>query len=280
MPGNPPQPAVVHVDLDGAAAIFGAHGWDWPVADDPLFESGLSNALDFFDIVGVRATLFTIARDLESDVRRNLLREAVARGHRIGSHTVTHRRLRELASDDKRREIFESRERLQSVLGVEVEGFRAPEYSIDREVLELVAEAGYRYDSSLFPSPEFAARVAVDRVAPEPHEALPGLWELPLPAHRPMPYPFHPCYSLVLGRWYFRLGLRRHRRQGVPFVLLFHLTDFADPLPPGRIPGWKGRIFTLSHLDAERKNRRCRGMWDLVTREYEVMDTSTLLERS
>jgi hypothetical protein len=37
--------AVVHVDLDGASAIYTMHGWPYPHDTDPLFESGLENLL-------------------------------------------------------------------------------------------------------------------------------------------------------------------------------------------------------------------------------------------
>ena len=40
---------MVHVDLDGARHIFRAHGWAYPWPDDPLFESGMAQLLDFFE---------------------------------------------------------------------------------------------------------------------------------------------------------------------------------------------------------------------------------------
>ncbi len=261
-------PAAVHVDLDGAAHIFRFHGWPYAGSDDPLFESGLRRALEFFDATGVRATLFVIAEDLDHPRKRELLQEAVARGHEIASHSVTHRRLTDLGRQDKRREIVESRERLQNVLGVEVRGFRAPGFAVDQEAVEFIDAAGYDYDSS------FLAR----RNPPVPLPPQGGrLLELPIPMHGVLPLPFHPCYSLVMGKWLFRSGLRQFRRTGAALVLLFHLTDLADPLPADRLPGPMARFYTLSYLSAEHKQRRCREMLDWVRRDYELVDTGRLV---
>ncbi len=271
--------ASVHVDLDGGADIFAAHGWTYELEGDPMFASGLANALDFFDVEDARATFFVIARDLGDLAKRPLLEEIVRRGHAVASHTTTHRLLPTLSTEEKRREVFESKARIEAELGVEVEGFRAPGFAIDRESLELVAEAGYAYDSSLFPTQRDAAKTRLQGVLPFPHRPLEGreLIEVPMPSHGRMPFPFHPSYSLVLGTWYFRLGLRR-TEHGVPLVLLFHLTDFAEPLPYEAIGGVGKKLFTISHLSARTKRERCRKMLARVRRDYELVPTRALFE--
>lgn len=262
--------AVIHVDLDGARHIYRAHGWSFSSADDSLFASGLVRVLDFLEAAGLRATLFVIAEDLADPTKRELLQIAAGRGHQLASHSHSHRRLPGLPRAEKWREIWESRERIQAVLGVEVPGFRAPGFGIDQESLELIAEAGYVYDASLFSN----GREGVAGLRPVDSAAL---VEVPLPRSAGLPFPFHPSYSLVLGMWYFRWGLRRFRETGAPLVLLFHLTDLADPLPVERLIGWRSRIYTLSHLSAETKRRRCQAMLDLVSRHYTLIETRELL---
>jgi hypothetical protein len=278
VPSRPP--AVVHLDLDGYSAICAAHGWEAPHGRDQLFLTGLSNALDALAQTGVKATLFVIAQDLADPDKLALLRSAVAQGHEIGSHTVTHRRLTTLSSREKASEVRDSREQIAATLGVPVLGFRAPAFDLDREVIDLVAQAGYRYDSSLFPNARAARSIRVERVSEWPHRLPPAseLMELPLPGFAPLPVPYHPCYSLVLGTWYFRAGLQRTARIGSPLVLLFHLTDFADPLPSESAPGWKRRFFTLSYLSAAEKRRRCGLMLAEVAGRYQLGPTADLLE--
>jgi peptidoglycan/xylan/chitin deacetylase (PgdA/CDA1 family) len=272
-------PAVVHVDLDGASAIYTMHGWPYPHDTDPLFESGLENLLSLLDRLGVRATLFVIACDLDNPRKLALLKKAVARGHEIGCHSWTHRRLTRLAHEQRVHEISASRERIASLLEVPVDGFRAPYFDIDGETHQLIAQAGYRYDSSLFPGRKIAFGNGYIASGPEPARLWPehALVELPLPGYAPLPFPFHASYSLVLGNWYFRLGLQRHRRCGAPLVLLFHLTDLADPLPAAMLRGPKTRFFTLSHLDGARKQMACARIIDEVKKHYRLVDTDTLL---
>jgi hypothetical protein len=277
--GSRGQRAVIHLDLDGASAIYRVHGCSFDADRDGLFETGLQNALDFFRKAKVQATLFVIAEDLGDPRKVELLAEAVKRGHEIASHTLTHRKLTALDRDEKRREIFESRERIAAKLGVDARGFRAPGFAIDNESLELIDAAGYAYDSSLFPETKFARKIGVTKLSAAPHQLLENrrLVELPLPAYAPLPAPFHPCYSLVLGTWYFRLGLRRFRQTGSPLVVLFHLTDFSDPLPNHQLPNWRAKFYTLSHMTREVKWRRCEQMLELVRNHYWIADTLSLL---
>jgi len=274
--------AVVHVDLDGAMDIFRMHGWRWSGSNgsDPLFDTGLPRVLDFLQGAGIPATLFVIARKVSEPLALSRLREAVRRGHEVASHTISHRPLSRLSRAEKRHEIFESRAMLSDALGVPVQGFRAPNFDLDRESLEMVAEAGYGWDSSLVPGRRSVAAVGLAEVVPRPFRPLPGsaLVELPLPRHAPLPFPFHPSYGLVLGEGYLALGLRCFRRLDAPLVFLFHLTDFGEPLSRGLASGPLRRFFTLSHLSAETKERRCRRMLEQVQGRYAVVRSRDLVE--
>jgi len=266
---------MIHVDLDGASTIFAVHGLAYPAETDPLFETGLRNCLDFLADAGLKATFFVIAGDLRYPAKRALIQEAVRAGHEIASHSLSHPKLTTLPEEARRREVFESRAVLAETLGTEVTGFRAPMFDVDRPLFELLGEAGYRYDSSLFPRADVARRIGVPRLERQPHHPIPGgsLLELPLPAYAPLPFPFHPSYSLMLGTWYYRLGMARFTRYGAPLVLLFHLTDFADPLPPGYVSSSKIKYFTLSHLPGATKIKRCRQMVSHTQRYYQVIPT-------
>ncbi len=274
-------PAVVHVDLDGATHIFEDQGAPYDYDDDPLFETGLTNLLDFFDRNEVKATLFVIAADLEDPRKKELLVEAARRGHEIASHSVTHRRLARLTREEKRAEIAESRARLESGLGTTVLGFRAPHYDVDRDCFDLLDEYGYRYDSSTYSTSEFAERLQLPAMAVGLHRPFidRALVEFPLPDYKPAPFPFHPCYSLIVGKRYARWRMGRFRKTELPLVMLFHLTDMAEPLARDRVPGWRLRLMTLSHLSASTKIARCQDMFDFAKTLYRFTDTVSLLDQ-
>jgi Polysaccharide deacetylase len=261
----------VHLDLDGYSDICRVHGWTAQTRRDALNQSGMYNALEFFSKQNIPATMFAIAQDVRSATKAENLRDAISAGHEIASHSITHRKLTGLSSAEKRKEIAESKAMLEQALGVRVRGFRAPEFAIDTESLRLLETEGYDFDSSLFPNRKTPAR---------PHTVHPGgtLMELPLPAHAPLPLPFHPSYSLVLGNWYFKTGLRQSIRQRLPLVLLFHLTDFADPVPDQDLPNWTAGVYTLSFLSQAEKLRRCTAMLEFVQRHYRIVSTTEFIE--
>ena len=280
---DPRPPAVVHVDLDGVTDIFAAHGWAPPTGPDRLFETGLQRCLDFFDRHGVRATLFVIASSLADPRKRALVAEAVARGHELASHTVTHRPLTTLGPADKREELAASRAQIEDAFGVQVAGFRAPGYRIDRATYELLAELGYEWDGSAFPTPAFATALQepVERLREirRPVDGFPFV-AVPMPDHRPLPLPFSASYVLTLDRVglglpLFTTGLRRFHRTGRPFVCLFHLIDFADPMPAPL--ALRQRVFTLSMTAVQRKMEVGQRILGAVADRYRVMTTNQLM---
>jgi len=272
-----PPAATIHVDLDGAQDIYEGHGWGYSRADDPIFETGMRHFLDFFGEQGIKATLFVIARSVRDPRKRPLIDEAVRAGHEIASHSLSHRYLTQLDTAGKRVELGESRDLLEQALGVRVTGFRAPGYRVDRESIELMAELGYEWDSSVFPTAKYARALGTSiDVLRLPHEPVAGssFLEWSMPDHRPFPLPFNPSYALVLGDWLFRGGMKRFRKSGRPLSLLFHLIDLAEPLAGDRLRGWSSRIFTLSTLSAAEKRRRCQAMLDQVRDAYRIMTTA------
>jgi peptidoglycan/xylan/chitin deacetylase (PgdA/CDA1 family) len=72
------------------------------------------------------------------------LRDWLAAGQEIGSHTMTHPNLKKLSRVQAREEIFASKKLLEDRLGIAIEHFCYPHGSWTPEVRELVIEAGYR----------------------------------------------------------------------------------------------------------------------------------------
>ena len=76
------------------------------------------------------------------------VRDWLAAGHRIGSHTLSHSRLARLTLRDAREEIFASKKRLEDAFGVPVEDFCYPYGNYNDQVRDLVQAAGYRTAST------------------------------------------------------------------------------------------------------------------------------------
>ncbi len=245
--------AFYHVDTDGLAAIYRAHGQVWEGARDGFFLSAVERSLQFFASQQAKATYFVIASDLRDKDKRAALREVVGAGHAVASHGLHHRYLDRSTPAEKREEIFEAKAMIEHELGAPVRGFRAPGYAIDAESLELLGEAGYAYDSSITANFAFREKLGLQRLYPDPFEILPdrGLMEFPLPAPPPGLPAFHPCFAFYLRRAYFRAGLRSHAKRADHLTLLFHFTDFAEP--QDEIRGLGLRFFTNNFFSGDAK---------------------------
>lgn len=219
-----------HVDMDGLDAIYRGHGQAPPAGRDDFYLSAVENSLSFFAAQSIGATYFVIARDLDDPSKRAAIQSLVASGHRVASHSMTHAYLNRIPLAEKREEIFASRRKIEDALGVPCLGFRAPGYSIDYESLELIRDAGYRYDSSIFPDYAFRRRLGLERLFPEPFLLFPEnqFFEIPLPTVGPWLPPFHPCYTFLLPVAYYRRCLAAFARRNNYLTYLFHLTDFAS----------------------------------------------------
>ncbi len=108
--------------------------------------------LDMFDAHGAKATFFTLGWIGERDPA--LVREIVARGHELASHGYDHTKVNQQSRDEFAKEASYAKKLLEDIAGVEVRGYRAPGFSIDRRTPwahESLAEIGYAYSSSTHP---------------------------------------------------------------------------------------------------------------------------------
>jgi polysaccharide deacetylase family protein (PEP-CTERM system associated) len=108
--------------------------------------------LDLCDQTGTRATFFALGWVAER--QPDLLREIAARGHEIACHGYGHELLYQIGPERFREDVKRARGIIERVIGARVEGYRAPSFSITQRslwALEILAEEGFRFDSSIFP---------------------------------------------------------------------------------------------------------------------------------
>ena len=117
----------------------------------------LANALDILARHKFYATQFLVAgligktnkwdtehgHRAESLMDEAQIREWIAAGHSIGSHSLTHRNLTKLDEPAAHEQIFASRKKLEDTFGVEVRHFSYPHGRWNEQARNLVAEAGY-----------------------------------------------------------------------------------------------------------------------------------------
>jgi len=263
--------------MDGLDAIYEAHGQSWSGGRDDFYLTAVDNSLAFFEREGMRATYFVIAKDLDDPAKREAIGRIVRAGHKVASHTLNHLKLNQLPLAAKREEIFSSKHKIEDALGVPCLGLRAPGFSIDFESLELARDAGYRYDSSVFPTYEFRKRLGIQQLFPDPFKlfAEGDFFEFPLPSFGPGLPPFHPCYAFYLSGAYARLGLNSFRKRSNYLTLLFHLTDFAEKQPIKQ--SVRLNLFTNNYFSGRGKLKFLHTLVEPVRRDFEFTTTEDLL---
>lgn len=114
--------------------------------------ASIDQLLAMLDRHDVRGTFFTLG--WLAAHRPAIVRAIADAGHEIASHGFAHERVTTHSRASFREDIRVSRHLLEDLTGQQVFGYRAPSFSIvpGREwAFDCLIEAGYLYDSSLFP---------------------------------------------------------------------------------------------------------------------------------
>ena len=207
--------------------------WD---GQEQRVEVGTLRVLDLLDRCGVRATFFVLGWTAER--HPDLIAEIARRGHEIGCHSYAHPEVFKLTADAFRADTERALAALARAGIDRVAGYRAPSFSITPPVhgyLRLVADMGFRYDSSIFPvrHPRYG----------QPHSprrpfrlsgAADALTVVPMPTWRVVGQnvPFSGGGYMRLLPWpAFRFLKAMARRQGQPCIIYLHPWELDDFRP-------------------------------------------------
>ncbi len=162
-PGGGRRTASVGVDVDSLRHYYRIHGLDEGSATNAAWAVGVPRFVELFGELGIPATFYCIAEDLDVPGNGARLRSLVVAGHEIGNHTWHHRYdLTRLDPDTRWAEIAEGRSILEAAAGAPVVGFRSPGYNTDAALQVDVAASGHEYDTSVFPCvPYYLAKAGV-----------------------------------------------------------------------------------------------------------------------
>jgi polysaccharide deacetylase family protein (PEP-CTERM system associated) len=140
------------IDLEDWHQLFHRRLTGEVIRPTPTVVATTHRLLDMLDDAGIRATFFVLGN--VADTYPELVREVVRRGHEIGSHTYSHELIFRMEPAAFRADMERSLVQLQDLTGQPILGFRAPEFSVghlQHWCFEILAELGFRYDSSVFP---------------------------------------------------------------------------------------------------------------------------------
>lgn len=251
---------ILTVDIEGwyqsSLAILGPEHADVrrPVQPDRHVVTNTQRLLCILDEYNVHATCFILGTVAET--YPDLVREVNAAGHEIATHGYGHELVYKLTKKQFRADLQRSIELLESVTSDYLRGYRAPYFSITQVsewALEVVAELGIEYDSSIFPIRRrlygfpgwdgFPQTIRVNNGC--------SLLELPISTINILGHNFP-----IGGGGYFRLfpykliqkAVRAINQRGQSAVFYLHPYELDDDELRSPLPGetWRTRFIRLS----------------------------------
>lgn len=200
-------------------------------------ESNTDSILQLLDDANVKGTFFVLGWIAER--YPNVVKRIAKLGHEVASHGMTHQLIYKQDQETFKRETFDSKSLLEDLSQQAVNGYRAATYSITNKslwALDILAEAGFKYDSSIFP-------MRHDRYGIHDACPLPNILKTPNGSELiefPISTVKNNLFTLpIAGGGYFRLfpyqvtrwGLSTINKKNNPFVFYIHPWE-VDPDQP------------------------------------------------
>jgi len=116
----------------------------------------LPKILDLFEKNNVTATFFFLGWIAEKHPA--IVKDTISRGHEIATHGYAHKLIYNQTRSEFNEDITKAKSILENITGKEIIGYRAPGFSVTPEtewVFNILAEHGFKYDSSIFPGKRF-----------------------------------------------------------------------------------------------------------------------------
>ena len=159
---------------------------DWDTRGHAL-ERQTTAILDLLEELGAKATFFVLGMTAER--YPDLVRQVAAEGHELACHGYGHRRVPTQSRDEFRADVERCAELLEQLSGKRPLGYRAPAFSITRDTTwayDVLADLGFRYDSSQYDSPRISRRIGHVPAAPYRLQLGSGaeIWEFPITVWR------------------------------------------------------------------------------------------------
>lgn len=232
----------------------------------------------------IRGTFFILGWVAEKSPQ--LVKRIAAAGHEIACHGYSHQLIYRQTQEVFRQETFRAKRFLEDTIGQEVTGYRAASFSITRDslwALDTLIDAGFEYDSSVFPIRH--DRYGIPGASPEPGRiAAPSkrtLVEFPMSAAKffGVQVPVSGGgYFRILPYWVTRAGLKQINEQaGRPFTFYLHPWEVDPGQPRVKNISAFSRFRHYTNLDkCESRLRRVLGDFSFGTMR-EVLEGKGLL---
>jgi polysaccharide deacetylase family protein (PEP-CTERM system associated) len=132
--------------VENLRAVFPPERWDYC---EFRVVTNTKRILELLDKYNIKATFFVLGWIAERFPE--VVKEIHTKGHEIGSHGYGHIINYKLSKEELFNDLSKSKDILEGIIGEKVLGYRAPNFSITKDVIEILENIGFKYDSSYHP---------------------------------------------------------------------------------------------------------------------------------
>ena len=185
-----------------------------------------------------KCTFFVLGSVAEN--HRSLVLKISRSGHEIASHGYAHQLVYQQTPEVFRNDIAKAKSLTEDITGLPCRGYRAPSWSITKEslwALEILAQLGFSYDSSIFPTRNFLYGIPdAPRYAYRPliNGSATGLVEIPPSTMRiaGLNIPFSGgFYFRACPEWLIKRFSIMTNRKKQPVIFYLHPREIAPDQP-------------------------------------------------
>ncbi|MBF0331225.1 MAG: DUF3473 domain-containing protein [Candidatus Omnitrophica bacterium] len=193
------------------------------------------------DEFGVKATFFVSG--VVAERAPEIVAQISSRGHEIASHGYRHALVYKMSPQEFADDVGRSMDILKGITGVRVMGYRAPTWSIFRNMdwaISALKGLGLKYDSSIYPVSRNIFKCPALPTAP--YLITDGLVEFPPPVFKCLGYNMPFAGGTFLRFFPEELISRKFleiNALGQPALAYFHSWEFDDILPEAGMSYWK-----------------------------------------
>ncbi len=255
----------IHVDVDN----LWMYEQEFDISIHPdreyIYSQSLPVFLKLLQKTKSKATFMIIGKDLELPACQAFCRKAIRAGHEIANHTWSHPiSFGKLSYEQKKQQIVKTHKKIIAICGKTPVGFRGAGYYYDKDIITILQQLHYLYDSSVLPgyanllmttyaavkggenrhktfgrtnylfSPDhpfiFKEEAKIMSFPRKRESSLVNtrLLELPISVLPLIRLPIHTTFAYFFGEKYRQLILRYLKSKPSYVLYLFHAIDFVD----------------------------------------------------
>ncbi|MEM7010045.1 MAG: polysaccharide deacetylase family protein [Verrucomicrobiota bacterium] len=294
--------ANLSLDLDNLWSYMKTHGDAGWESLPSYLDVVVPRILQLLDELDLKITFFIVGKDAEQAKNHAALRQIAEAGHEIANHSLWHEPAFQSYNHEKTlNEVIASETAIEAATGVCPRGWRGPGFSFSQDLLKILAERGYQYDASTFPT--YLGPIAriyyfmtsgLQKADRNKRKDLYGGWadgfrslkpfhwklgggqkllEIPVTTMPIFKTPIHASYLLYLAkfttpvaRFYFKTALTLCKLTRTSPSFLLHPTDFlcADDAP-------ELHYFPAMDQTREWKLNRMREFLGMLSEQFNVL---------